>query len=493
MIVKEHFDVIVVGADLAPLLAASLLCKRGFRVLVVGAGERAADPVPAVTGELESPVARRILSELGIVQIVKRKERPVDPLFQIVTPACRVSVLADRLRFLSEFAREVPREKEAASMFYADLDAALGAIDGVLESGAALPPRGFFERQRVRRLLASTPFGQDGLGGRLLDSLSAAPALRSCLSTHVVPTSRLDRHQIAPVQAALIHGRAVRHQVVLEGGLRALGEILLHRITTSRGEAKLSDRLEEVVVKGGRVTQVKLAGQQSATGCDFLVAGVQMSSIVPLMRQDGRRIDAGSVLSGGLETTAYVATLRLLLREEVFPEPMARRVHVLFDGAGSPGEDGLAVLERGVTDGGQAGLWVSFLVDGERSRDDPRTVDGVAARVRSRLRSVVPFIDGAVQDVRGPLDAVDDEERQQEPGQLLARHLEPVYRSAEPGPWSACGIGYTTRIRNLVACSGQVAPGLGPEGGWMAAWGAAGLIASRDPSKARWRSRLRRL
>ncbi|MBW2260337.1 MAG: hypothetical protein JRG91_00070 [Deltaproteobacteria bacterium] len=493
MIVKEHFDVIVVGADLAPLLASALLCKRGFRVLVVGAGERAADPVPAVTGELESPVARRILSELGIAQIIKRKERPVDPLFQIVTPRCRVSVPADPQRFLSEFAREMPREKEAARMFYADLDEALESIDGVLGSGAALPPRGFIERQRVRRLLSSSPFGLDGLGGRLLDVLADAPLLRSCVFTHVVPMSRLDRRQIAPVHAALIHGRAVRRQVAIDGGIRALSEILLQRITTSRGEAKLSDRLEEVVVRGGRVAQVKLAGQESATGCDFLVAGVEMSSIVPLLRRDGRRVDESPVQGRDLDTTAYLATMRLVLRDEVFPEPMARLVHVLFDEGKPPIEANLAVLERGSVEGGGEGLWVSFLVDGRRTREDPRTVDHVAARVRRRLCRVVPFIDDFVREVRGPLDGVRAEEREQDPARVLARHLKPVYHLPDPGPWGACGLGYSSRIRNLIVCSRQVLPGLGAEGPWMAAWGAAGLIAGRDPGKARWKSRMKRL
>jgi phytoene dehydrogenase-like protein len=493
VIVKEHFDVIVVGADLAPLLAAALLCKRGFRVLVVGAGEPAADRVPAVTGELESPVARRVLSELGIAQIVKRKEQAIDPLFQIVTPGCRISVPADAQRLLSEFAREMPREKEAARMFYADLDEALGSIDSVLDSGAALPPRGFIERQRVRRMLSSTPFGLDGLGGRLLEALADAPHLRSCVYAHVVPSSRLDRRQIAPVHAALLHGRAVRRQVALEGGLRALREILLQRITTSRGEAKLQDRLEEVVVRGGRVVQVKLAGQESATGCDFLVAGVEMSSIAPLLRQDGRRVEESPVPGGDLHATGYRATMRLVLRDDVFPEPLARLVHVLFDESGPPVGSNLAVLERGAMDEDAGALWVSFIVDGESARGDPRAIDEVASAVRRRLRRVVPFIDGSIREVRGPLDGVRPEELEMGPEPMLARHLEPVYRSPDPGPWGACGLGYTSRIRNLLVCSRQVLPGLGAEGPWMAAWGASGLIARRDPSKARWKSRMKRL
>jgi hypothetical protein len=55
------------------------------------------------------------------------------------------------------------------------------------------------------------------------------------------------------------------------------------------------------------------------------------------------------------------------------------------------------------------------------------------------------------------------------------------------------GTGLTTTIRNMVVCSRQVLPGLGDEGQWLAAWGAAGLVSSKDPSKARWKSRMQRL
>lgn len=478
MNVKEHFDVIVVGSDLAPLLCAALLCKRGFRVLVVGGDDRPQLPVPAVTGQLDSPVARRILTELGIAQVVRRKERAIDPHLQIVTPGARISVAPDPDSVLEEFTRELPAERESARLFYTRLAESLESIDEVLGSGLSIPPRGFIEKQRVRRMLAGTEFGYDGLGGRLLGPLSGAPGLRACVFSHVVPSSRLHRTCIAPVHAALLHGRAVRRQVALEDGMAGLNELLAHRISHSRGETKLGDRVEHVEVQKGRVVHVKLHGHESATGCDFLVCGTETSAFAGLLATDGRPMDDNPLVGSGPATAAHLATMKLVVRPEVFPEPMAPLVNVIFDEAAPPFESNLAVLERGRGDEESCELWVTFLLDHERLVRDPRYVSEVARRLVSRLSRVIPFL---------PDFLIDVEEPEADP-----RRLPAVYTPSAPGPWSCCAVDYRTRIPNLVVCSAQVVPGFGSEGEWMAAWGAAGLIASRDPSKAKFRSRTQR-
>jgi hypothetical protein len=242
------------------------------------------------------------------------------------------------------------------------------------------------------------------------------------------------------------------------------------------------------------VAHVKLEGHESATGCDFLLAGVALESLARLLRQDGRRYDEEVVVGPGIETAAHIATLRLVLKREVFPEPMARLVYVLFDEAAPPFEANLAVLERGAGPSeGTEELWVSFLVDHRKAMENPAYVDDVTSEVRRRLGGVVPFMDEFVAEERGPLDGIGSGHGDEEPREALAGSLAPVYSTAAPGPWGACGLGYSTRVRNLVVCSDQVLPGLGTEGLWLAAWGAAGLVSSRDPSKARWKSRMQRL
>ena len=71
----RYYDVVVLGADLAPLTCAALLAKRGFRVLLLGQD----DPEPsypiasfklprrlAQWAFAHTPVSQRIVSELGL-------------------------------------------------------------------------------------------------------------------------------------------------------------------------------------------------------------------------------------------------------------------------------------------------------------------------------------------------------------------------------------------------------------------------------------------
>lgn len=491
MIVKEHYDVIVVGTDLAPLLCAALLCKRGFRVLVVGDGSPEPEPLTGVICEIDSPVARRVLAELGIQQVVRRMEQALDPRFQMVTPGVRLDVHADHERLMASVAREIPAEAAAAKAFYEAVYAGLESVDRVLAREVAIPPRGFIEKQRLRRLLSSTPFGQDGLGGRLLDALASAPGLRTCLLAHIVPRSRLERGQIVPVHAALLHGRAVRSQVLLRDGLAGLKDLLRKRVSNTRGEARTEERIEEIEIDGGRVVHVRLAGHESATGCDTLVSGVRLGWLAGLVRQDGSRIDGRALGMHGLEMVAHRATIGFVLRDEAFPEPMARLVHVIFDENEPPFEANLAVLERlSGSDEGTSGLGVSFLVGHARLLEDPSCLRAVAAEVKRRLRRVVPFLEGFVIDERPVPDLGPPSGSDEDPSEAIARVLPALYRTSSPGPWGACGVGFTTRIPNVVVCSAEVLPGFGDEGQWIAAWGAAGLVASRDRSRTRWKSRL---
>ncbi len=494
MIVKEHYDVVVVGAGLAPAACAALLCKRGFRVLVVGGGEPREGPSRSVTAELDSPVARRILTELGIAQVVRRKEQPVDPLFQVVTPWCRIGFPADPDRLAAEFAREMPAERAAAAAFYQELPGDLDSIDVATGSGGVIPPRGFIERQRLKRTLAATRFGWDGRGSRLLEPLESSPRLGACVMAQVVPWSRLERGQIAPAHVALGHGRAIRRMVAIEGGLDEIRRVLLGRVENSRGESKPEDRVEWIEVQRGRAVWVKLVGHESAVGCDQVVCGVEATSFERLLREDGRPPAGGLLHAGDLEVAGHIATLVLVVRGEIFPDPMARLVYALLDGDAPRPGPGLVVLETGPGPAaGTAYLLASFHVAHGRVVEDRGYLAGDAQEVRRKLDTVIPFLEEFVEEER-PIAAIREIEEaaasgEEHPSAAARRCLPPVYRAHDPGPLGACGLHYETRLRNVFLCSHEVLPGLGPEGAWNAAWGAARLLADRDPGKSRWRSR----
>ena len=67
----EHYDVVIIGRDLAGLLAAALLARRGRRVRVIFP-DAPPDPVPRppLFG-LQAPVVQRGLDALGLVHATR--------------------------------------------------------------------------------------------------------------------------------------------------------------------------------------------------------------------------------------------------------------------------------------------------------------------------------------------------------------------------------------------------------------------------------------
>src|SRR6266404_7755343 len=111
----NYYDVIVCGGELTGLIAAALLGRRGFRVLLVGhdadrptfeAGGHTLPRGPALLPSLDSPPVARVLSELNCVQVVRRRAPALHPGFQVALPRHRFDVPADDDALLTELRRE---------------------------------------------------------------------------------------------------------------------------------------------------------------------------------------------------------------------------------------------------------------------------------------------------------------------------------------------------------------------------------------------------
>src|SRR6202044_705745 len=104
----KHFDVIVLGRSIGALVAAALLARRDFTVLVLGQGERAS------TYRLDrrvllrraftmlaaaAPTWRKVVVELAQSQTWKRRVVPASPMMQILKPRRRIDVPPDMALF----------------------------------------------------------------------------------------------------------------------------------------------------------------------------------------------------------------------------------------------------------------------------------------------------------------------------------------------------------------------------------------------------------
>ena len=163
-ILKDRYDVIVVGAGLGGLTSASLLAKRGLSILLI---EQQNKPGGACTsfkredhvfdagaamlygfGEKGFRPFRFVLNEL---------EEPIDvvahaTLARMTFEGQEIVFWPDIERFLEELTALFPEEKDSLRRFYADLYKMYENI--VIKNEVISPPSEFSPRQGLRRLLS---------------------------------------------------------------------------------------------------------------------------------------------------------------------------------------------------------------------------------------------------------------------------------------------------------------------------------------------------
>lgn len=161
-VLKDHYDVVVVGAGLGGLTAASLLAKRGLSVLIIeqqdkpggsctsfrrdgvtfdvgtamlyGFGETGFKPFRFLMNELEEPV-----------EVVRHKT-----LARMTFEGSPITFWTDVEQFLQELDRLFPGEREGLRAFYRDLYQLYENI--VIQNEVVVPPSEYSPRQGLRSL-----------------------------------------------------------------------------------------------------------------------------------------------------------------------------------------------------------------------------------------------------------------------------------------------------------------------------------------------------
>jgi prolycopene isomerase len=171
-VLRDHYDVIVVGAGLGGMTAASLLAKRGLSVLMI---EQQNKP----GGSCTSFKREDVVFDVGTAMIygfgnkgfkpfrflMNQLEEPIDvvahpTLARMTFEGHEIIFWPDVDRFLEELYRLFPEEKAALRAFYTDLYKMYENI--VIKNQVVVPPSEFSARQGLRRLL-SDPLGIIGM------------------------------------------------------------------------------------------------------------------------------------------------------------------------------------------------------------------------------------------------------------------------------------------------------------------------------------------
>lgn len=470
--VTHHYDLVVVGRDLAGLAAAALVARRGKRVLVVPGGplvgrgrciDRDVLLDPAPLPWIESPPVHAVLREVGLATQVGRRIRRRRGLQQLVRDRARFEWPAN-----GSPPWPTPEPTEGAPPWHALANLALDERSGPFASRRSAERAGRLART------GSLPASDDALA--LLDAY--APFVTG-LAGPALPTA---------VRAGL-WANLLPSAVDLEGGEARLREDLIKMLELHGGEVRPDLRIEGFTLRRGRIDAVHFAGRTAAFGAEHVaVADVDLAR-------------------SGLGDAPIVAPERA-------PD-LARRFTMVVEvepaGVG-PGPGDHLVIEAPLF-GTAQGASGACLLDVDRRHED-RVVLHVAALVApgadlQRMRedvlafldahAILPFVGEHVRwcasahDGRPPTDG-DGRPLPSVSNRPAPRPVAmvPVLAPADPLAGGVALAPTRTGVRNLYLCCSLNLPALGLSGSFAAAHLVAGIVAEPARSALSKRPLLRR-
>lgn len=493
----SHFDVIILGISAAPLTCGALLAKRGFRVLVVGQGEPPAAyqlgpyRLPQRLGghpvNAKSPVAQRVLSELGLSQSFRRMTMTGGgTAFQVAMPGHRFDITADSDLFARELEREFPEVKRPIEDFHAQAERLSEQLDRMFELDLVWPPSTFFERRALARAHA-----RSGLSRREeSDSLAEFPEDHPFRQVTQAPVyfetgaARTPGFGLGSVR--LYHNRLSRH-AWLQGGAHAFQEMLLDRIRSHSGQVLLDDRVREIVVRRGRAQGVRLFGSNEEISSNFVIAGIGVGAMLNLV-PDRHVFEELFERHGEPQVRHYRFLLNVVLPKRAIPAGMGRSLYA-FDSEGleASGEHAL-LIERQDHDDKHTVVTAEALLPAALVEGQSRFLETARERIGATLGEVLPFVDRHALAVDSPHDGRPPDLRVEMPFKAAQsargpRTLPATYSFPGAQALGLCALPIRGPIRNLLLCNGQVVPTLGAEGELLTACSAARVVAVADRSK----------
>ncbi len=493
----SSYDLIVLGDELAGLVAAALCARRGMRALLLGRNARPAryaigphklplEPLIAAGIGRGGPIDR-VMKELNLEHTVRRKLRDTRCHVQLVGPDQRIDVSPDAQVLAREIARELPGPQgEAFARAWHEAGELARLADPLLVGDAAFPGVGFWERREVNRAADRAAEESAAWWQRVETELAGTAALALLRLPSALGDVAIDPGPLAIAHALdCWRGGAPG----LRGDLEGLVELLVERVASASGEERDGAAAELGFGWG------KLSGVRTTAGDDLgvgqLLAALPAAELMPLLGKKAPKKLVES--SGDIELAGWRYTLNLVVDESGVPEGMAPTVLAVVDPtAPLVGDNAFAIHLGEPDDHGRVVVNVTAII---AAGADDATADRAAleARLVKRMRAlraslidkielVMPFLAGHVVLVHSPHEDVPPTIPGGRGGHEVARGLpvpmRPLWKGALEHGAGVATYPYTTGIKNLTLASSQVIPSMGIEGAFAVGWSAAKVVCA---------------
>jgi hypothetical protein len=477
----SFYDLVVVGDELAGAVAAALLARRGFRTLMLTSAPVEKDllgghPAPrtplALTG-LESPALKRVVNELNLLQLLRRRVSANHPAYQILLPDHRLDVGDDLGR---ELARELPDDAAGFESWLGRAGEVSSTLEALLAQEVTLPPDGFWDRRDLKRIAAQLPSDEATDGNA---PTFVAPGGEAGLVAQLPALFAGDLHRPGIVALARLADQHRRGTWRLDGGREALRALLHERVRTYSGEIRYDQRARGLVVKRGKVIGVGVGDRDESVGCGQVIAALTAAETVALLpEKPPRRLEEFAASPAAW----YRYRLHLVAPLEALPDALAPYALSVRD-ASAPLGGGNALAIHLATGSGTHG---SLTVEALTADASPEALRELRKKMRAHLETIFPFVERHLTAIGSPHDGLPIEgpslsAEAQKP--LPKVPLEAIWDLPEPRGLGLCGVPHASGLKQLDLVSRQTLPGLGLEGELAAGWIAARLISSRSKRK----------
>ncbi len=488
----NYYDVIVCGAELAGVMAAALLGRRGLRVLLLGhdlqrpsfeAGGFTLSRCPGLLPSPDTPAVSRVLKELGLVQVMRRRAQAISGGFQVALPRHRFDVTPDAAAFRREMDREWPKDRANIEEALAGIEKVSAPLDPLLATEMTIPAEGFWDRREMSRFESQLPRP----GFDVLAALDARHPFRAAVAAPAVLGASFGPGDVGAVTLARAFLEARRGPFRFDGAEAGLWSLFLEKIETFSGERREKVLPVEIVQQRGKAIGLRVRPRDETIGCGTLVWAGPAATALPLLGETPTRRAREAAQS--LRPVCYRYGLSLLVRPEALPEGMHPRVFVIADPRRAPLEENTLAVTVGQVnprEPDRVPVWVESLVPAAAVEAGPGHLAALRGRVREQLGRLMPFFDRHLIVLASAHDGLPPEI----PGAsgrlapVPPQPMAPAYSAEHVRAFDPGGVGHAALgIKNLYLVGRENLPGLGMEGDFVSAWGLARLLTTSRPRR----------
>lgn len=268
---EKFSDILIIGTDLAGLIAGAFLAKRGLAVTVINFDRDVAlekkNIQPNLITHLESRLFKSILGRLSILDHELNIIRKLEVPYQVVMPKHRIDIYRDREKLYRELKREFPGDYESLKAFYEGIDHFEVTLDSEALQDLILP-KGLLKRWKFYQFVK-----KNGLNQRIAEyteELRADSEVQTFFESQLklLSTTHAENPFTYPIAKSLGNDNCLLFEI--KGGIGHLKKLFLDKIEDYGGQIKNEAPLETIAFEGLRAKALKLGGFEGMISFRYL-------------------------------------------------------------------------------------------------------------------------------------------------------------------------------------------------------------------------------